>query len=186
MLFPEIFHRLERARWSLDADIPWDQFDRSKLTERQLHGIKMNAIAEWSAMPTAEMFLRDNQHDVDFSAFMSIWFFEEQKHSLTLLEYLHRFTAIHETMEALHEVGALDKQTLREFDEACLSPIRPMSPEDIRALREREHLSQPVFARYLNVSKNLVSDWERGVKKPGGPALRLLTVIEKSGIQAIA
>jgi putative transcriptional regulator len=94
--------------------------------------------------------------------------------------------AIHETMEALHEVGALDKQTLREFDEACLSPIRPMSPEDIRALREREHLSQPVFARYLNVSKNLVSDWERGVKKPGGPALRLLTVIEKSGIQAIA
>jgi hypothetical protein len=91
MLFPEIFHRLERARWSLDTDIPWDQFDRSKLTERQLHGIKMNAIAEWSAMPTAEMFLRDNQHDVDFSAFMSIWFFEEQKHSLTLLEYLRRF-----------------------------------------------------------------------------------------------
>jgi len=55
-----------------------------------------------------------------------------------------------------------------------------------RALREREHLSQPVFARYLNVSKNLVSDWERGVKRPGGPALRLLTVIEKKGIQAIA
>lgn len=91
MLFPEIFHRLERARWSLDKDIPWEQFDRTKLNERQLHGIKMNAIAEWSAMPAAEMFLRDNQHDVDFSAFMSIWFFEEQKHSLTLLEYLRRF-----------------------------------------------------------------------------------------------
>lgn len=94
--------------------------------------------------------------------------------------------SIHETMEALHAVGAIDKQTLREFDEACLSPIRPMSPAAIRALREREHLSQPVFARYLNVSKNLISDWERGIKKPGGPALRLLTVIEKSGIQAIA
>ena len=47
-------------------------------------------------------------------------------------------------------------------------------------------MSQPVFALYLNVSKNLVSDWERGVKKPGGPALRLLTVVDKKGLQAIA
>ncbi|MGB5737675.1 MAG: DNA-binding transcriptional regulator [Thiohalocapsa sp.] len=94
--------------------------------------------------------------------------------------------SIHETMEALQEVGAIDKQTMREFDDACLTPVEPLSPEAIRALREREHLSQPVFARYLNVSKNLVSDWERGVKRPGGPALRLLTVIEKKGIQAIA
>ncbi len=94
--------------------------------------------------------------------------------------------SIHETMEALHEVGAVDKRTMREFDEACLAPVHIMSPEEIRALREREHLSQPVFARYLNVSKNLISDWERGVKKPGGPALRLLTVVKKNGIQAIA
>ncbi|MFT3756356.1 MAG: DNA-binding transcriptional regulator [Pseudoxanthomonas sp.] len=94
--------------------------------------------------------------------------------------------AIHETMEALHEIGAVNKQTMREFDEACLAPIQPMPPERIRAVREREHLSQPVFARYMNVSKNLVSDWERGVKKPGGPALRLLNVVEKNGIQAIA
>jgi putative transcriptional regulator len=96
------------------------------------------------------------------------------------------YAAIHETMEALHEIGAIDKQTMREFDETCLMPALPMPPERIRALREREHLSQPIFALYLNVSKNLVSDWERGVKKPGGPALRLLTVVEKSGIQAIA
>lgn len=96
------------------------------------------------------------------------------------------FAAIHETMEALHGIDAIDRQTMREFDEACLTPVVPMPPERIRALREREHLSQPVFALYLNVSKNLISDWERGVKKPGGPALRLLTVVEKSGIQAIA
>ncbi|MFC2992137.1 helix-turn-helix domain-containing protein [Halomonas tibetensis] len=94
--------------------------------------------------------------------------------------------AIHETMEALHEVGAVDKQTMHDFNEACLTPLESIPPEAIRALREREHLSQPVFARYLNVSKNLVSDWERGVKRPGGPALRLLAVIEKKGIQAIA
>ncbi|WP_338926307.1 helix-turn-helix domain-containing protein [Mycetohabitans endofungorum] len=71
-------------------------------------------------------------------------------------------------MEALHEIGAVDKQTMREFDKACLAPVQVMSPEEIRELRERECLSQPVFARYLNVSKNLISDWERGVKKPGG------------------
>lgn len=91
MLYPDIFNRLELARWNLSEDVPWAQFDRSCLSDRQLHGIKMNAILEWSAMPTAEMFLRDNQDDVDFCAFMSIWFFEEQKHSLTLMEYLRRF-----------------------------------------------------------------------------------------------
>lgn len=94
--------------------------------------------------------------------------------------------AIHETMEGLFEIGAVDKQTMRDFDDACLTAIQPMAPEEIRAIREREHLSQPVFARYLNVSKGLVSEWERGVKKPGGPALRLLTVVQKKGVQAIA
>ncbi|WP_246593491.1 DNA-binding transcriptional regulator [Photorhabdus akhurstii] len=76
------------------------------------------------------------------------------------------FAAIHETMEALSEIGAVNKQTMREFDAACLTPIESLSPEEIRSFREREHLSQPVFARYLNVSKNLISDWERGTKKP--------------------
>ena len=96
------------------------------------------------------------------------------------------FAAIHETMEALHEIGAVDKKTMREFDEACLTSVRVLSPEEIKLIRLRENLSQPVFALYLNVSKNLVSDWERGVKKPGGPALRLLTVVDKKGVQAIA
>lgn len=96
------------------------------------------------------------------------------------------FAAIHETMEALHEIGTINKQTMREFDEMCLTPIHPLGPEEIRELRLREHISQPVFARYLNVSRNLVSDWERGIKKPGGPALRLLTIIQKKGLAAIA
>lgn len=94
--------------------------------------------------------------------------------------------AIHETAETMFHVGAIDKKTMRGFDDLCLTPVEPMTPEEIRALREREHASQPVFARYLNVSKNQVSDWERGKKKPGGPALRLLTVIKKNGLQAIA
>jgi putative transcriptional regulator len=96
------------------------------------------------------------------------------------------FAAIHETMEGLLHVGAIGKVTMREFDEACLQRVQEIKPSEIRALREREHVSQPVFARYLNVSKNLVSDWERGKKKPGGPALRLLSVIQKHGIELVA
>jgi putative transcriptional regulator len=95
------------------------------------------------------------------------------------------FAAIHETMEALHDIKAIDKRTMREFDETCLAPISEFSPEQIRSLREREGVSQPVFARYINVSKNLVSDWERGKKKPGSCALRLLTIVQKKGLQGI-
>jgi putative transcriptional regulator len=93
--------------------------------------------------------------------------------------------SIHETAEALHRAGAIDKQTMREFDRACLEPIQVFSPSEIRNLRERENMSQPIFAHYINVSKNVISDWERGVKKPSGPALRLLNLIRKNGIQAI-
>ena len=63
------------------------------------------------------------------------------------------FAAIHETMEALHEVGAIEKQTMREFDDACLTPVHVLNPDEIKSIRVREHISQPVFARYLNVSK---------------------------------
>lgn len=91
MLYPELFKSLEQVRWNMETDIPWDQFDPSKLTDEQARTIKMNAITEWSALPATEMFLRDNRGDSDFSAFMSVWFFEEQKHSLVLMEYLRRF-----------------------------------------------------------------------------------------------
>jgi len=96
------------------------------------------------------------------------------------------FAAIHETMDALHQIGAIDKKTMRDFDTACLADLPEMEPEEIRALRARERVSQPVFAAYLNVTRNLVSDWERGVKKPGGPALRLLSIIQKRGIDSLA
>jgi len=88
--------------------------------------------------------------------------------------------------EGMFEVGIIDKRTMREFDESCLTPAVPLAPEEIRALREREMVSQSVFARYLSVSKNLLSDWERGVKRPGGPALRLLTIVRSRGLEAIA
>jgi hypothetical protein len=91
MLYPELFASLERARWNMADDVPWQAFDASKLTDEQALTVKMNAITEWSALPATEMFLRDNAGDADFSAFMSIWFYEEQKHALVLMEYLRRF-----------------------------------------------------------------------------------------------
>ncbi|MBK4736525.1 ferritin family protein [Noviherbaspirillum pedocola] len=105
MLYPELFKSLEQVRWSMDKDIPWDRFDGSLLTDEQAKTIKMNAITEWSALPATEMFLRDNRSDSDFCAFMSVWFFEEQKHSLVLMEYLRRFRPdLAPTEEELHNV----------------------------------------------------------------------------------
>lgn len=105
MLYPELFKSLEQVRWNMDKDIPWDQFDASMLSDEQAQTIRMNAITEWAALPATEMFLRDNRGDSDFSAFMSVWFFEEQKHSLVLMEYLRRFKPeFVPTDEELHNV----------------------------------------------------------------------------------
>ena len=105
MLYPELYKSLESVRWDMAKDIPWDSFDASKLSDEQAKTIKMNAITEWAALPATEMFLRDNHHDSDFSAFMSVWFFEEQKHSLVLMEYLRRFKPdLVPTEEELHAV----------------------------------------------------------------------------------
>jgi hypothetical protein len=105
MLYPDLFRAFERVRWDLEKDIPWDQFDGELLTDEQAMTIKMNAITEWAALPATEMFLRDNRNDSDFSAFMSVWFYEEQKHSLVLMEYLRRFKpAMLPTEAELHAV----------------------------------------------------------------------------------
>jgi putative transcriptional regulator len=94
--------------------------------------------------------------------------------------------SIHETAEGLHGAGVMDKRTMREFDELCLTPVRPLKPTEIRGLRLREGASQAVFARYLNVTTGLVSQWERGEKHPQGASLKLLTLVAKNGLQAVA
>lgn len=105
MLYTDLFASFEKVRWDMGRDVPWQSFDASRLTDEQAATIKMNAITEWSALPATEMFLRDNQHDSDFSAFMSIWFYEEQKHALVLIEYLRRFRPdLAPTDEELHAV----------------------------------------------------------------------------------
>ena len=94
--------------------------------------------------------------------------------------------AVHETAFGMTEAGVMAKRTMREFDGMCLTPIEEMSPEEIRALRLRESASQAVFARYLNVTTGLVGQWERGEKRPRGASLKLLTLVAKNGLGAVA
>lgn len=96
------------------------------------------------------------------------------------------FEAIHGSARALRRVDAIDKETMRTFDAACLSTPPAYAPRDIRRLREANKVSQPVFARYLNTSESTVEKWETGAKRPSGMALKLLAVVEKHGLNVLA
>ena len=93
--------------------------------------------------------------------------------------------AAHEAALGLAEAGLISKRTMRTFDEMCLTPVKEMAPADIRALRVRENASQAVFARYLNVTTGLVSQWERGEKRPRGASLKLLTLVKENGLRSV-
>jgi putative transcriptional regulator len=95
------------------------------------------------------------------------------------------FEAIHESASALHRIGAIDAATMRTFDEACLDVPAPMTPADIKRLRLKLKVSQPVFARYLNSSESTIEKWETGAKRPSGPALKLLAVVQKHGLAVL-
>jgi putative transcriptional regulator len=94
--------------------------------------------------------------------------------------------AIHETAARLHRIGLMDKATMHEFDTSCLTTIEPLSAKQIAAIRKRAGVSQGVFAHYLNVGPKLVSEWERGEKRPSGPSLKLLSIVKTKGLDAIA
>jgi putative transcriptional regulator len=94
--------------------------------------------------------------------------------------------AIHETADDLHTAGVMPAHTLREFDALCLTPVQELTPEEIRALRLSEEASQAVFARYLNVTTGLVSQWERGEKHPHGASLKLLILVKNNGLSSVA
>lgn len=94
--------------------------------------------------------------------------------------------AVHETASDLHEASLLSRRTMREFDEMCLTEIQNLSPEEIKAIRVKAQVSQTVFAHYLNVSPGAVSQWERGEKHPRGSSLKLLLLVSRKGLAAIA
>jgi putative transcriptional regulator len=96
------------------------------------------------------------------------------------------FEAIHSSASALHKVDAIDKATMRHFDEASFVKPTMFAPAEIKKLRESNNVSQPVFARYLNTSESTVEKWEAGKKKPSGTALKLLAVVQKHGLLVLA
>lgn len=96
------------------------------------------------------------------------------------------FESIHSSANALLAIGAIDKATMREFDESCIAEVPDIKPAQIKQIRERSHVSQPIFARYLNTSTSTVKQWEAGDKRPGGMALKLLTIVEKHGLEILA
>jgi putative transcriptional regulator len=93
---------------------------------------------------------------------------------------------VHETATGLLRSGGLDMKTMRDFDALCLTPIQTMTPRKIRALRTREKASQTLFAAYLNVTPGLISKWERGEKRPQGASLKLLSLVDKKGLDVVA
>jgi len=177
MLYPELFKQLESVRWDMDKDIPWDKFDASLLSDEQAQTIKMNAITEWAALPATEMFLRDNRDDSDFSAFMSIWFFEEQKHSLALMEYLRRFRPeLVPTEEELHEVRF-------EFDPA--PPLETLMLHFCGEIRLNHWYRRAAEWHTEPVIKHLYTVLSQDEARHGGAYLRYMKrAIQKSGNEA--
>jgi putative transcriptional regulator len=94
------------------------------------------------------------------------------------------FEATHSAVAGMNRAGTIDKATMRDFDETCLS-LTPIAPAAIKQLRESNNVSQPVFARYLNTSESTVEKWETGAKKPSGVALKLLAIVQKHGLEIL-
>jgi putative transcriptional regulator len=78
-----------------------------------------------------------------------------------------------------------EKITIRHMGDRGLGLSIPVSGEEIRLMREQAHMSQAAFARILNLTAGYLSQLERGVRKPTGPALSLLNVIRRKGVEAI-
>jgi len=104
---------------------------------------------------------------------------KREKHKSRLLE------AVHETARDLHKLGFIDKRTMREYDALCVEPVAAYTAEQIRSLRERYRLSQAVMAVVLNTSLSTIQKWELGDKHPSGPSLKLLSLLDRKGLEAI-
>jgi putative transcriptional regulator len=93
---------------------------------------------------------------------------------------------VHDTAKGLHKAGVMDTKTMREFDSLCLTPVKDLSAAQIKRLRTRNKASQAVFAAYLNTSPSTVQKWEQGQKKPNGPSLKLLNLVQQKGLEVLA
>jgi len=92
---------------------------------------------------------------------------------------------VHETAKGLHKIGVMNKVTMRKFDALCLPEVRVLTAKQILSLRLKNGVSQAVFAKYLNTSPSSLRQWEQGVNKPTGTALKLLNLVEQKGLEIL-
>jgi len=95
------------------------------------------------------------------------------------------FEAVYETASDLHRLGFIDKRKMHKFDVLCLEPVAEYDSVKIRALRDHLQLSQAVLAAVLNTSLSTVRKWEIGEKHPSGPSQKLLSLLDRKGLEAI-
>ena len=93
---------------------------------------------------------------------------------------------VHESAKGLYDAGLLEAETMRTFDALCLPPVHELSPRQIKRISLREKVSQPVFAAFLNITPSTIKKWETGEKHPCGTSLKLLNLVEKKGLEALA
>jgi len=92
---------------------------------------------------------------------------------------------IHDSAQGLHNAGFINKTRMLEYDALCLEPVPDYSSDKIASLRAKNHISQSVMASILNVSLSTVRQWEGGNKRPSGPSLKLLSLLEKKGLEGL-
>ncbi len=92
---------------------------------------------------------------------------------------------MHETASDMYRLGMISEERMKEYDRLCLPKVPAYHPEKIKGLREKFSMTQYAFARLLNVSASTVQKWEIGNKKPSGAARKLLSVLDKKGINIL-
>jgi putative transcriptional regulator len=91
----------------------------------------------------------------------------------------------HASAKGLYKAGFLNALTMREFDALCLPPLHDYTPADVQRIRMKANTSQAVFASILNVGTTTVAAWEQGTKKPSGPAIKLLDLVDRKGLEIL-
>lgn len=93
---------------------------------------------------------------------------------------------VHESAKGLFDIGLIDAKTMHTFDAKCLPPVKKLSPRQIKQIRLREKVSQPVFAKFLNASPSTIKKWETGEKHPTGTALKLINLVAAKGLRVLS
>ena len=113
------------------------------------------------------------------------WFMKARKKLMSEKQHKTLMENAHDIAKSLYKVGAIDAQTMRQFDVRCLAPVQELSSMQIKALRLREGVSQPIFAKCLNISASTVKQWEQGEKRPSGTSLKLLNLVVEKGLRIL-